>query len=123
MEKKQYKKFIEQLKAVAEPNRLKILDLIISGVQCNCNLGDSLNIKPNLISHHISILENAGFITLERDHIDARWIYYSINKEELNEFNKLSSEFFDFNRVKPRIIQCGPLARDMFIDRIGVISK
>ena len=123
METQSYKKFLEQLKAVAEPNRLKILDLIMSGVQCNCNLGDSLKIKPNLISHHISILEDAGFISLERDLVDARWVYYSINKAELEEFNKLSSEFFDINRVKPRIIQCGPLARDMFIDRIGVTSK
>lgn len=123
METQRYKKFLEQLKAVAEPNRLKILDLIIGGVQCNCNLGDSLNMKPNLISHHISILEETGFITLERDLVDARWIYYSINKEELDEFNKLLSEFFDFNRVKPRIVQCGPLAREMFIDRIGVTGK
>jgi ArsR family transcriptional regulator len=123
METQQYKKFLEQLKAVAEPNRLKILDLIISGVQCNCNLGDSLKMKPNLISHHISILEEAGFISLERDLVDARWVYYSINKTEFEEFNRLVEEFFDFARVKPRIIQCGPLARDMFIDRIGVASK
>ena len=123
MEKKQYKKFMEQLKAVAEPNRLKILDLIMGGIQCNCNLGDSLNIKPNLISHHINILEDAGFITLKRDPIDARWVYYSVNKAELDEFNKLLGEFFNANRVKPRIIQCGPLAREIFIDRIGVTSK
>jgi len=123
MEKKQYKKFKEQLKAVAEPNRLKILDLIMSGIQCNCNLGDSLNIKPNLISHHINILQNAGFITLERDPVDARWVYYSVNKAELEEFNKLLGEFFNSNRVKPRINLCGPLAREMFIDRISMTSK
>ena len=123
MEKTQYKKFIEQLKAVAEPNRLKILDVIMSGIQCNCNLGDSLNMKPNLISHHISILQDTGFIRLERDPVDARWIYYSINKSELEEFKELLSEYFDSNRVKPRINQCGPLAREMFIDRISVSSK
>ena len=123
MEKKQYKKFIKQLKAVAETNRLKILDLIINGVQCNCNLGDSLNIKPNLVSHHISVLQDAGFISLDRDPVDARWVYYSVNKTELEEFNKSLSEFFDSNRVKSRINQCGPLAREMFIDRINVTNK
>ncbi len=123
MEKKQYQKFIEQLKAVAEPNRLKILDLIIGGVQCNCNLGDSLDMKPNLISHHISILQDAGFISLERDLVDARWVYYSVNKAELDEFNRLLDEFFDLNRVKPRIIQCGPLATGLFNDRIGMTNK
>lgn len=123
METQRYKKFLEQLKAVAEPNRLKILDLIMNGIQCNCNLGDSLDMKPNLISHHISILQDAGFISLGRDPVDARWVYYSVNKAELEEFNRLLGEFFNANRVKPRMTQCGPLAREMFIDRIGVISK
>lgn len=123
MDTQRYKKFLDQLKAVAEPNRLKILDLIMGGVQCNCNLGDSLNMKPNLISHHISILEEAGFVTLERDLVDARWVYYSINKEELEEFIKLFAEFFDIKRVKPRMIQCGPQARNLFIDRIEVENK
>lgn len=123
MDAQRYKKFLKQLRAVAEPNRLKILDLIIGGVQCNCNLGDSLKMKPNLISHHISILEDAGFITLERDLVDARWVYYSIDKKELEEFNQLLNEFFDINRVQARLTQCGPLARDMFANRVGVINK
>ena len=123
MEKKQYQKFIEQLKAVAEPNRLKILDLIMSGIQCNCNLGDSLDMKPNLISHHINILEDAGFIALKRDPIDARWVYYSINKMELEDFKKLMDEFFNSSRVKPIEQFCGPLGRRILTDRFAVTSK
>jgi ArsR family transcriptional regulator len=123
MEKQSYEKFLKQLRAVAEPNRLQILDLIMSGVQCNCNLGDSLKIKPNLISHHINILEDAGFITLMRDPIDARWVYYSINKAELEEFKKLMDEFFNSSRVKPKGQFCGPLGKEIFADRFAVIDK
>jgi len=123
MEKQRYIKFLKQLRAVAEPNRLKILDLIMSGIQCNCNLGDSLKIKPNLISHHINILENAGFIMLKRDPIDARWVYYSINKSELEEFKKLMNEFFNSSRVKPKEQFCGPSGKAIFADHFAVISK
>jgi ArsR family transcriptional regulator len=123
MEKHSHVKFLKQLRAVAEPNRLQILDLIMSGVQCNCNLGDSLKIKPNLISHHINILEDAGFITLMRDPIDARWVYYSINKAELEEFKKLMDEFFNSSRVKPKGQFCGPLGKEIFADRFAVIDK
>jgi len=123
MEKQRTVKFLKQLRAVAEPNRLKILDLIMSGIQCNCNLGDSLDMKPNLISHHINILENAGFITLKRDPIDARWVYYSINKMELEEFKKLMDEFFNSSRVKPKEQYCGPLGREILTDRFAIIDK
>ena len=123
MEKQSYVKFLKQLRAVAEPNRLQILDLIMSGVQCNCNLGDSLKIKPNLISHHINVLEDAGFITLMRDPIDARWIYYSINKLELEEFKNLMDQFFSSSRVKPKGQFCGPLGKEIFADRFAVIGK
>jgi ArsR family transcriptional regulator len=123
MEKQRYVKFLKQLRAVAEPNRLIILDLIMSGIQCNCNLGDSLNMKPNLISHHINILEDAGLIALKRDPIDARWVYYSINKMELEEFKKLMDEFFTSSRVKPKGQFCGPLGKEILAERFVVTSK
>ena len=123
MEKQSYEKFLKQLRAVAEPNRLQILDLIMSGIQCNCNLGDSLKNKPNLISHHINVLEDAGFITLMRDPIDARWIYYSINKVELEKFNKFMGEFFNSSRVKPKGQFCGPLGKEILTERFAVIDK
>jgi ArsR family transcriptional regulator len=123
MEKQNYDKFLKQLRAVAEPNRLQILDLIMSGIQCNCNLGDSLKMKPNLISHHINILEDAGFIILTRDPIDARWVYYSTNKMELEEFKKLMDVFFSSSRVKPKGQFCGPLGKEIFADRFAVIDQ
>ena len=67
----------DRLKALAEPKRLLILHLLMEGVQCNCELGDALEMAPNLISHHLSVLRKAGLVDVERDALDARWIYYS----------------------------------------------
>jgi|GEM_PF-4444409 len=36
----------DRLKVLAEPKRLLILHLLMEGVQCNCELGDALQMPP-----------------------------------------------------------------------------
>ncbi len=98
----------DRLKILAEPKRLLILHLLMEGVQCNCELGDALHMALNLISHHLSVLRQAGLIDVERDAVDARWVYYSINRAALNELNATFGSFFDPKRIKPRRPTCGP---------------
>ncbi len=96
------------LKVISEPNRLLLLEKIIAGVQCNCELGDALQIAPNLISHHLKILRESGLVDVERDPVDARWVYYSINRTALDALNQVLGSFFDPQRIKPRRLTCGP---------------
>ena len=98
----------DRLKVLAEPKRLLILHLLMEGVQCNCELGDALQMPPNLISHHLSILRKAGLVDVERDAVDARWVYYSLNRAALDELNATFGVFFDPARIKPRRPTCGP---------------
>ena len=98
----------DRLKALAEPKRLLILHLLMEGVQCNCELGDALQMAPNLISHHLSVLRKAGLVDVERDALDARWVYYSINRQSLEELNAAFGTLFDPARIKPRRATCGP---------------
>src|SRR5512135_1338593 len=98
----------DRLKVLAEPKRLLILHLLMEGVQCNCELGDALQMAPNLISHHLSVLRQAGLVDIERDAVDARWIYYSINQTALAELNETFGVFFNPDRIKPRRPTCGP---------------
>lgn len=98
----------EQLKVLAEPNRLRIFNLLMDGVQCNCELSEALAMPPNLISHHLSKLRSIGLVDVERDESDSRWIYYSINRAALEELNAAFGSFFDPNRIQPRRLTCGP---------------
>ena len=98
------------LKVIADPKRLRIINLLMQGVQCNCELGDQLGMPRNLISHHLGILREAGLVAVERDDNDARWVYYSINPTALNELNELFAGFFDPVRIQPRQVCCGPQA-------------
>lgn len=100
--------FARWLRVIGEPNRLLLLEKIISGVQCNCELGDALQIAPNLISHHLSVLREAGLIEAERDPVDSRWVYYSINNKAIKEFSSLFGDFFNTDRIQPRRLTCGP---------------
>jgi ArsR family transcriptional regulator len=96
------------LKALAEPKRLLIFNLLMQGVQCNCELGASLQMPPNLISHHLSKLRAAGLVDVERDEVDSRWVYYSVNRAALDELNAAFGAFFDPERIGPRRPSCGP---------------
>jgi ArsR family transcriptional regulator len=98
----------ERLKVLAEPKRLLIFRLLMEGVQCNCELGDFLEMPPNLISHHLSKLRAAGLVDVERDAVDSRWIYYSVNRAALEELNSAFGTFFDPTRIKTRRATCGP---------------
>ena len=108
MDQKNITTLMAWFKILAEPNRLLLLDQIINGTRCNCELGKYLSLSPNLVSHHLSVLTESGLIQSERDKDDARWIYYSINVNALNEVKGLITQFFDENRIQPNRSVCGP---------------
>ncbi|MDP2966744.1 MAG: metalloregulator ArsR/SmtB family transcription factor [Pelolinea sp.] len=97
------------LKALGDPKRLLLLDLIRNGTQCNCELCDALNLQPNLISHHLRTLREAGLVEIERDPMDSRWIYYTINQATYKELQEYLNYFLDTNRIQARQPTCGPI--------------
>jgi ArsR family transcriptional regulator, arsenate/arsenite/antimonite-responsive transcriptional repressor len=115
--------FARRLKVICEPNRLLLLEKLIEGVQCNCELGGALQMAPNLISHHLGILREAGLVDVERDPTDARWVYYSINQKSIEELNQLFSAFLDPERIQPRRITCGPQGMDETLTNLLKLEK
>jgi ArsR family transcriptional regulator len=107
------------LKVLADPTRLRIFNLLMEGVQCNCELGDRLAIAPNLISHHLSVLRRAGLIQAERDAGDPRWVYYSIHRPALDALNAAFGAFFDPARIQPRHPACGPASNFVPLAAVG----
>ncbi|MCB0153764.1 MAG: winged helix-turn-helix transcriptional regulator [Anaerolineae bacterium] len=94
-------------KALADPNRLRILDVLLQGVSCNGELNDTLGLPPNLLSHHLGVLKKAGLITSRRDAVDGRWIYYAVDQAAVTEWQSWFSNFLNPARTQPRCL-CGP---------------
>ena len=66
---------VEVLKALADPYRLEILEILSPEIRCNCHLQDQLDIAPNLLSYHLKVLREAGLIEGAKR---GRWIDYSL---------------------------------------------
>lgn len=96
------------LKVLADPTRLAILDLLMEGMQCNCVIGDQLGLPMNLVSHHLRVLREAGWVNAQRDPLDSRWVYYSVNEHKLTQLRQQLAAFLDPKRIQPRLPTCGP---------------
>ena len=64
----------------SDPLRLEIIDLMMDGEVCVCDIMKLTNLSQSRISYHIKILKEAGLIS---DRQEGRWGYYSLNKESL----------------------------------------
>jgi ArsR family transcriptional regulator len=100
--------FADTLKTLSDPTRLAIFDLLMQGVQCNCEIADHLKLPMNLISHHLKTLRDAGLVDAERDAVDARWVYYLINPRALAQLRQQLAAFLNPQRIQPRLPTCGP---------------
>ena len=98
------------LKALGDPNRLRIFAQLMDGDTCNCELVERLNIPANLLSHHLRILSEAGLVNARRDRMDGRWIYYSVDREGVAQWRAWLNEFLDPSRIRDRTL-CGPEGR------------
>ena len=67
-------------KALSDPKRLKIIDMLTQGEYCANNIQSAFDISQPTLSHDMRVLKEAG-ITVERR--VGKNIFYSINKENL----------------------------------------
>ena len=95
------------LKALAEPNRMRIFATLMNGDSCNCELQETLGLAPNLLSHHLRTLEKAGLVHSRRDRVDGRWIYYSVDRAAAARWHTWFAHFLDPARIQERTV-CGP---------------
>jgi ArsR family transcriptional regulator len=102
------KELARVLKALADPSRLSIFNMLMEGVQCNCEIAERLGFSLSLISHHLRVLHDVGLVQSERDAQDARWIYHSVNRQTLAQLDAAMRYLLDADRIQPRSPSCGP---------------
>ena len=62
-------------KILGDENRWKILKLLAKKPVCVCKIEAKLGLHQNLVSHHLKVLKEAGFITIaEHQELD-KWMY------------------------------------------------
>jgi len=76
-------KVVEVMKAVSDPNRMRILMSLMNGELCVCRITAFLELAPSTVSKHLSILRHAKLLKSRKE---GKWIYFNLNhsnKEDL----------------------------------------
>lgn len=79
------------LKALADPVRLRLVSIIATSNEqevCACDLPAWLDRSQPTISHHLSILVDAGVLTREQR---GKWAWFRLRSERLTELSNVLS--------------------------------
>ena len=70
----------ELFKALADPARVRILNLIAQcgGEVCACDLNEPVGLAQPTVSHHLKKLVDAGLLEREQR---GKWAYFSLNRD------------------------------------------
>ena len=105
------KTFIRVMKALSDPNRIKMMKMLQSRPLCVCEIKETLGIAQSTASKHLKLLEDAGLI---RSFKDGLWVNYSLSDGNESPFaaNMIGNlkhwlddepEIQELNEILPRI--------------------
>ena len=70
-------------KALADPNRLEIVDMLSCGELCACMILERFKITQPTLSHHMKILCDCGLVVGRKE---GKWTYYSLVEKTVQDF-------------------------------------
>jgi ArsR family transcriptional regulator, arsenate/arsenite/antimonite-responsive transcriptional repressor len=90
--------------ALADEIRLDVVELLLHGERCVCDLMAALDLAQSRLSWHLKTLSDAGIITGRKE---GRWVYYSLNEDAIAEARAiLGSLKVGARRAAPRAVCC-----------------
>lgn len=83
-----YHAYSLMLKAMAEPNRLKIIDLLSCGTLCACDILEHFEFSQPTLSHHMKVLQNAGIVSAKKE---GKWQHYTLEPAFITGFQEMTT--------------------------------
>lgn len=78
--------WVRAFKALADPTRLRVLDVLARGEHCVCEIQAHFEGLPrNLLSHHLRVLKEAGLVHSEKR---GRWVHYRLDEARLEQLRR-----------------------------------
>ena len=82
----------KMLKAMSDPKRLSIVDMLSCGELCACKILEEFNITQPTLSHDMKVLLEAGIV---KDRREGKNIYYSLDREVLSRLHQCLGRIFE----------------------------
>lgn len=70
------KEFVKVMKALSDPNRVKIIKMLQHRSLCVCEMQAALKIAQPTVSNHLKVLEDAGLVSSVKNGL---WVNYSVS--------------------------------------------
>lgn len=96
-----------QLRALADPIRLQVIEALRDGERCVCELTEQLDLAQSKLSFHLKVLKTAGLLA---DRQSGRWSYYRLRPEALDLLRGWLSDLTATGRSQRRIGLTGGIA-------------
>ena len=69
------------IKALSDPSRLKIVDILSCGEMCACDILEHFDFTQPTLSHHMKVLMECDIVECRKEGL---WNYYSLNSTNCN---------------------------------------
>lgn len=77
------REFVKVMKALSDPNRVRIVKLLQKRAMCVCEIQAALALAQSTASKHLRILEEAGLITYSKE---GPWVNYRLSDGARNPY-------------------------------------
>lgn len=108
--------FIRVMKALSDPNRVRIIKLLQLKELCVCELQELLGLAQSTVSKHLKLLDEADLIQSRRE---GAWVIYGVSKASSSKhIDALLGEMQDW--VVDDSVYLEMKARLPFVDRVRI---
>lgn len=80
-----YEKMAKVFRALSDPKRVKIIDLLSCGEMCGCVLLKCFEITQPTLAHDMKVLTEAGIVVSRRE---GKRTLYSLNRDALEKMSR-----------------------------------
>ena len=77
----EYLEYAGVFKALGDPKRAMIVDMLSCGELCACNILEKFEMSQSTLSHHMKILCECGIVKAREE---GKWTYYSLDDDTIS---------------------------------------
>ncbi len=83
------KQFIRVMKALSDPNRVRIIKILERKPLCVCEIRELVGLAQSTVSKHMKVLEEAGLVDF---HKKGSWIIYRLTQGQESDYARVMLE-------------------------------
>lgn len=87
-----HKEDVRMIKALADENRLAILEMLQDGEKCACIILEQLKVTQPTLSHHMKLLCDSGIV---ESYKDGKWMHYSLSSKGSRKLQDMIAHYTD----------------------------